>query len=171
MRLYVFLFLLILSPLISNAQVNEDHSIHHVSDSICREGRTQLGVRIGLPYLIGLDVSYIHFLNHSKNYYLGGGAQSSLFVNNFNFGGGTFLGNTDFAVGLRAYSIYVITILGTADPYWLYNAGPELNWFFYSKNQKILHNFRFNTSVTLNNTRRSDVPIIPEFNYSIQIKL
>lgn len=64
-----------------------------------------LGAKVGLAYVLGLELEYIVQTNEINRFYLATAVQTSLIVNSFNAGGGFFLGKTGIGLGCRYHHL------------------------------------------------------------------
>lgn len=63
------------------------------------------GAKVGLVFLLGLELNYIMQTHGTNRFYLAVAAQSSLIINSANAGGGIFLGKTGIGVGCRYHHL------------------------------------------------------------------
>ena len=63
------------------------------------------GAKLGLIYLLGLEMNYILQTKDVNRLYLAAAIQSSLIVNSANIGGGVFLGKTGVGIGCRYHHL------------------------------------------------------------------
>ncbi len=64
-----------------------------------------LGAKLGVVFLIGVELEYILQTKEVNRFYLAASVQSSVIFNSANAGGGIFLGKTGLAVGCRYHHL------------------------------------------------------------------
>ena len=77
-------------------QVDESKKMNH---------NFYLGAKVGLIYLIGIELDYIIQTNEINRIYFATSIQTSLIVNSFNAGGGFFLGKSGVGLGCRYHHL------------------------------------------------------------------
>ncbi|MGB3465418.1 MAG: hypothetical protein WBA74_09110 [Cyclobacteriaceae bacterium] len=102
------------------------------SDSTMANGLNEglyIGLKVGLPYLIGVDMGYLIADRKRVRVYLNASVQTIILFNSANIGGGYFLGKKGFSLGLRFnnYAHIVSSSISDEDSGKL--LGPELAWF------------------------------------------
>ncbi len=63
------------------------------------------GAKVGVIYLVGLELNYILETHEVNRFYLALAVQTSLVVNSANAGGGIFLGKTGLGLGCRYHHL------------------------------------------------------------------
>ena len=88
-----------------------------------------LGLKVGLPYLVGLDMGYLIAHQNRVRAYVNASAQSIILFNSANIGAGYFIGKKGFSLGLR-YSKYAhILESSISDDESGSLIAPEIAWF------------------------------------------
>jgi hypothetical protein len=64
-----------------------------------------IGAKVGLVYVLGIEMNYILQTHEVNRLYLAAAIQSSFIVNSANAGGGFFLGNSGLGVGCRYHHL------------------------------------------------------------------
>ncbi len=85
-----------------------------------------LGAKVGLVFLIGLELEYILQTKEVNRFYLAASVQTSVIVNSANVGGGIFLGKTGLAVGCRYH--HLLWLESEKDSNVEPGYGPEVIW-------------------------------------------
>ena len=63
------------------------------------------GAKVGLVFLLGLEMNYIMQTHGTNRFYLAVAAQSSIVINSANAGGGIFLAKTGIGIGCRYHHL------------------------------------------------------------------
>ena len=89
-----------------NAQSNSDTVVNQIS----KEDRTvknnfYVGAKVGLVYILGIEMNYIIQTKEVNRLYLAAAIQSSFIVNSANAGGGFFLGRSGLGIGCRYHHL------------------------------------------------------------------
>jgi hypothetical protein len=69
------------------------------------KGKLYAGAKVGLVYILGLEMSYVLETQNTSRLYLAAALQSSFIINSANAGGGVFLGRSGVAVGCRYHHL------------------------------------------------------------------
>ena len=94
-------------------------------------GGMYMGFKVGLPYLVGLDLGYVMADEERFRGYFNMSAQTIVVFSSFNYGAGYFIGKKGIALGLRLNHFAHVdlglftdsdTITGTL-------LTPEVSWF------------------------------------------
>ena len=85
-----------------------------------------LGAKVGLVYVIGIELEYIIQSNEINRIYLATSVQTSLIVNSINAGGGFFLGKTGVGLGCRYH--HLLWFESENDSKIQPGYGPEVIW-------------------------------------------
>jgi hypothetical protein len=113
-RLHVFavlIFLMLFSTMSAMAYSPHEHTENQPGDSANIEkvntvkNNFYVGAKVGLVFLLGLEMNYIMQTHGTNRFYLAVAAQSSLIINSANAGGGIFLGKTGIGVGCRYHHL------------------------------------------------------------------
>lgn len=64
-----------------------------------------VGAKVGLVYVLGIEINYILQTHEVNRLYLAAAIQSSFIVNSANAGGGVFLGRSGLGVGCRYHHL------------------------------------------------------------------
>lgn len=85
-----------------------------------------LGAKVGLVFLIGLELEYILQTKNVNRFYLAASVQTSVIFNSANAGGGIFLGKTGLALGVRYH--HLLWLESEKDSNVEPGYGPEVIW-------------------------------------------
>ncbi len=85
-----------------------------------------LGAKVGLVYVLGIELDYIVQTDDINRFYLAAAVQSSVVVNSINAGGGFFLGKTGIGLGCRYH--HLLWFESEKDSKIQPGYGPEVIW-------------------------------------------
>ena len=108
----------------ANCHAQQDEAVH----SLGGDNALYLGVKIGLPYLLGVDAGYLIADEKRVKVYLNGSIQSIIIFSSVNLGAGYFIGRKGFSLGLR-YSRYAHIEETFSNVETGSLVMPELGWF------------------------------------------
>ena len=95
--------------LLSTAIYGQNDASDSLTTKIKAKKHTQhklyAGAKLGLVYILGLEMNYILETKEINRLYLAVAIQSSVVVNSANAGGGVFLGRTGIGVGCRYHHL------------------------------------------------------------------
>lgn len=117
------------------------------ADSLQVNDGFYLGLKVGLPYLVGLDMGYLFADDDRLRVYLNASAQTIVLFNSANIGAGYFLGRKGLTIGVRynRYAHIVESSISDEDSGSL--LGPELGWFkTVGKSKKTVVSFQLGTA-------------------------
>jgi hypothetical protein len=102
---FLLSFLFAIPPRICRAQtVGETNSDTNKQEKTVRNN-FYVGAKVGLVYVLGIEINYILQTHEVNRLYLAAAIQSSFIVNSANAGGGFFLGKSGLGVGCRYHHL------------------------------------------------------------------
>jgi hypothetical protein len=98
-------FIFVIPPRICKAQTVSETTAGNIDQEKTVRSNLYVGAKVGLVYVLGIEMNYILQTHEVDRLYLAAAIQSSFIVNSANVGGGFFLGRTGVGVGCRYHHL------------------------------------------------------------------
>ena len=107
MRQSIMISLFMIVPILHClAQDQIENSIpQNEENSQSRSNNFYLGAKVGVIFLLGVELDYVFKTKDISRFYMAVAVQSSVIINSANAGGGVFLGNSGLGLGCRYHHL------------------------------------------------------------------